>query len=295
MLKNYNLSIIASFLGLWMTSFFKNEYQVFIGFLLIFSFGILHGANDLAVLKKIYLSKKSKSYYKLIGSYLLVVLISAILFIIIPWLALLLFIIISGFHFGEQHWNELSINTFNWFKVVFHFNYGLFILLLLFAFHANEVEKIIYSITSVSIANINMNYLMLFFGITLGILFLYCFLKSDEFKNKIGEELLYLLVFTILFKVASLIWGFALYFIFWHSIPSLQDQIKFLYGKYSFKNFVLYFKAAFVYWLVSLAGIFGLYMLLNKNTIFNALFFSILAAITFQHVLVIIKMFNQKA
>lgn len=295
MFKNSNLSIIASFLGLWMTSFFKNEYQVFIGFLLIFSFGILHGANDLAVLKKIYLTKTSSSYYKLIGSYLLVVLISAFLFVIIPWLALLLFIVFSGYHFGEQHWNELSINTFNWFKAIFHINYGLFILFLLFAFHADEVEKIIYSITSVSTANININYLLLFFGITLSILFLYCFIKSDEFKNKIGEELLYLLVFTILFKVASLIWGFALYFIFWHSIPSLQDQIKFLYGKYSFNNFVLYFKTAFVYWLFSLVGIFVLYMLLSKNTIFNALFFSILAAITFPHVLVIIKMFKQKA
>ena len=69
MQKYSNFAIVASFLGLWINSFFSNEFQLIVGFILILSFGILHGANDLAVLKKIYLSKTSKSYYKLIGSY----------------------------------------------------------------------------------------------------------------------------------------------------------------------------------------------------------------------------------
>jgi hypothetical protein len=45
----------------------------------------------------------------------------------------------------------------------------------------------------------------------------------------------YLLLFTILFKSSSLIWGFAIYFVIWH-IPSIIDQIKFLNGSFSFPH-----------------------------------------------------------
>jgi beta-carotene 15,15'-dioxygenase len=86
------------------------------------------------------------------------------------------------------------------------------------------------------------------------------------------------LVFAVIFKVGSLIWGFALYFIFWHSIPSLNDQIRFIYGNYSFNNFKLYLKSALAYWLISLLGI---------------VIVSFLAAITFPHAYVILKMFKK--
>ena len=293
MSKNSNLSILASFLGLWATSFFEDKFQIILGFLLIFSFGILHGANDLIVLKKINISKTPITYIKLIASYIFVVLTSALLFVLVPWLALLLFILVSSYHFGEQHWQELEVNHLKWIKPVYYFNYGIFILLLLFVFHHQEVDKIIFSITNIDIAFLNLNSLLLFFGITLSILFAYYYFKSKHFQKKIVEELLFLLVFAILFKVGSLIWGFALYFIFWHSIPSLQDQIKFLYGGNSFDNFKLYFKSAFIYWLISLMGIALLYLLFKNETIFDALFFSFLAAITFPHAWVILKMFKK--
>lgn len=294
MSKSITLSILASFVGLWMTSFLDNNSQIIFGFLLIFSFGILHGANDLVVFKKINISKRPTSYIKLLSSYIIVVMFSALLFVIIPWLALLLFIIVSSYHFGEQHWQNLEDCNLKWIKPIYQFNYGIFILLLLFVFHVPEVQKIIFSITNVNIEFINLVYLLQFFGISLGMFFAYYYYKSVQFQKKIFEELLYLLVFTILFKVGSLIWGFALYFIFWHSIPSLQDQIKFLYGSYNFNNFKLYFKSAFIYWIISLLGLVILYLFFKDEKIFDALFFSFLAAITFPHAFVIIKMSQQK-
>lgn len=295
MSNNSNVSILASFLGLWSTSFLEQKFQIILGFLLIFSFGILHGANDIEVLKKTNALKSPKSFIKLIISYLIVVLFSALLFVIIPWLALVLFILVSSYHFGEQHWQQLEIYNWKWMKPIFHFNYGIFILLLLFVFHVKEVEEIIFSITNINIAFINLNALLLFYGITLSVLFAYYYFKSKQFQKKLIEELLYLLVFTILFKVGSLIWGFALYFIFWHSIPSLHDQIKFIYGNYSFNNFKLYFKSAFLYWVISLIGIGALYLFFKNETIFYVLFFSFLAAITFPHAWVILKMFKKQA
>jgi len=295
MLKNPNLSILASFFGLWATSFLEQKFQIILGFIFIFSFGILHGANDLVVFKKINVSNRPISFLKLITSYIVVVLISAFLFVIIPWLALLLFILVSGYHFGEQHWQELEENTIKWIKPLYYFNYGIFILLLLFVFHIEEVEQIIFSITNINITFINFLFLLEIFGFTLSLFFIYYYYKSIQFQKKIIEELLYLIVFTILFKVGSLIWGFALYFILWHSIPSLNNQIRFLYGNYSFDNFKLYFKSAYIYWLISLLGIVVLYLVFRDVKIFDALFFSFLAAITFPHAWVILKMFKNKA
>ncbi len=293
MSKNSNLSILSSFLGLWITSFLNDNFQIIVGFLLIFSFGILHGANDLVVLEKLNATKKSISFLKLILSYILVVLFSAFLFVIVPWLALLLFILVSGYHFGEQHWQNLDGFSQKWLKYIFQFNYGIFILLLLFVFHIKEVEEIIFSIIKIDVHFINISYFLKISAFILSLFFVYYSYKSLAFRNKITEELLYLLVFAILFKVGSLIWGFALYFIFWHSIPSLNDQIRFLYGNYSFNNFKLYFRSAFVYWLISLLGIVILYLTFKNDSIFDALFFSFLAAITFPHAFVILKMFKK--
>jgi len=40
------VSILMSFIGLWISSFLSNNQEFYIGFSLILTFGILHGAND---------------------------------------------------------------------------------------------------------------------------------------------------------------------------------------------------------------------------------------------------------
>ena len=92
---------------------------------------------------------------------------------------------------------------------------------------------------------------------------------------------------------ASLIWGFAIFFIIWHSVPSIMDQIKFLYNEVNLENFKAYFKSAFLYWIASLFGIAVLYFIFKDEKIFNALFFSALASITFPHAFVIVNMYKK--
>ncbi|WP_293872443.1 Brp/Blh family beta-carotene 15,15'-dioxygenase [Flavobacterium sp.] len=293
MTKIAKLSILLSFLGLWLISFIKNEIQIIVGFILILSFGICHGANDLLLIKKIY-SEESKSYWKILFKYLIIVLVAAVLFILIPSLAMVLFIVVSSYHFGEQHW-ENKIIYFNKIMITsFYTIYGLFILLLLFQFHTKEVIAILYEITHINLAFVNFTLLLIVDGLLLIALCLYSCYFSKEFQKNLVIELLYLLVFAIIFKVGSLIWAFTIYFIFWHSIPSLVNQIKFLYGTVTFPNFKCYIKSAFAYWLISIIGIFVLYFLLKGYKIFDSIFFSFLAAITFPHVFVIERMFNTK-
>lgn len=294
MSKITNFSIVASFLGLWINSFFGESVQIFIGFVLIFSFGILHGANDLLLIDKTQSKISTNSFYKILLYYVLVVGSGVLLFYFLPALALLLFIVVSGYHFGEQHWQSDFVDNHKKLTLLFQLSYGLLILSMLFIFHVAEVQKIISEISRTAIPSES---IVIFFYISLGsflLISLFKYFKTEEFKKRIVQELLFLFVFAIIFKTSSLIWGFAIYFILWHSIPSMFDQITFLYGSVSFENFKKYFKSAFFYWIVSLIGILLLFFIFREDYFFDALFFSFLAAITFPHVWVIINMFKTK-
>lgn len=294
-MKNYsNIAIVASFFCLWMDSYLSTKLQIISGFVFIFTFGILHGANDLLLIKNINPEERSTSPFKTLGSYTLVVLTGVILFYTIPTVALLLFVIVSSYHFGEQQWQNLQFDFPKWILILFQFFYGFFILLLLFTFHTYQVQNIILKITKVSIPISYIPQLLQLSGIAFVGLSIYFYWKLKKIRKKILLEFFYLLLFTVIFKSSSLIWGFAIYFIIWHSVPSIIDQIKFLNGSYSLKYFITYCRTAVIYWLISIIGIALLYFIFKEEQLFNALFFSFLAAITFPHALVITRMFRRK-
>ena len=294
MSKTNKFAIIVSFFALWINVTFSPNYQQVIGFVVIFLFGILHGANDLALFQKISATKKSISLQKLTLYYIGIVIFGALLFYSIPIVALLLFIFFSSYHFGEQHWNTIETKEKNSWITLFQTIYGLFIFSLLFSFHEIEVEKIIYQITTTSIEQLDFKWIT----ICIGLLMIASGIKvnsvSMKFKSEIVVNIFYLIVFAIIFKTADLVWAFAIYFVIWHSLSSIEEQINYLYGSFTLKNFRSYFISAFPYWITSLIGIFIMYFIFKDKELFNALFFSFLAAITFPHTIIIIKMQNSK-
>lgn len=294
-MNNYpSIAIVLSFLGLWITSFFSKDLQVISGFVLILSFGILHGANDILITKNIINKKKEISNMKIIFLYIMVVVFGALLFYFLPILTLLLFVLISGYHFGEQQLDYLKGEVLEY-NFVFKTLYGLLVLFLLFGFHINDVIAVVYEITTYRINEsliVNSLYLIL---ILFTITYILVFKKLKVNESIFLSELFYLLVFAIIFKVSSLIWGFTIYFIVWHSMPSIINQTKFLYGSFNYFTFMKYIKAALFYWIVSLMGLFLFYFLFQDIKLFNTLFFSFLAAITFPHVVVILMMLKEKS
>ena len=289
-------SIIISFFSLWLCSFVSVENQLFIGFAFILSFGILHGSNDIFVLKKILLKSENFSFFKILLLYVLFILCCILLFYYFPIVILVLFILFSGYHFGEQqliYLNNKSEASSNLFLQSFQTLYGLLILFLLFEFHNNEVILVISDI-----AKFRLNPLVITYGLLIIVILFLVFsvqiLKTNSNNRKLlFKELFYLIVFSIIFKVSSLIWGFTIYFVVWHSLPSIINQVNFLYGEFSFINFLKYFKTALPYWLISLFGLGMFYFFSSELKLFNSLFFSFLAAITFPHVLVIYNMIRK--
>lgn len=292
--KIYNISIVLSFLGLWITSIVPGEYEIILGFILIFSFGILHGSNDILLIENISNKKTKHPFFKVLGVYLLTVFSAVVLFYYIPIIAFILFIIFSAFHFGEQHWESKIKKSNPFFVKLFYLFYGLFILFLLFLFNATEVIEVIYSITNYTIFEEIIIYGLVSSSIALVLLALKLFNTIQNFNIIIFKELFYLIVFAIVFKVSTLIWGFTIYFILWHSIPSLFEQVHFIYGSFKKETIINYLKGAFPYWLVSLVGIVFVVSIFKEEKLLYAILFSFIAAITFPHALVINKMFKHK-
>ena len=290
----YSFSIVSSFVGLWITSLLPESFELILGFILIFTFGMIHGSNDLMIVNRLSNSNNSK-FFSILLTYLFVVSSAIVIFYFVPVLALSLFVLFSAYHFGEQHW-EGTLYGFNSFlKRIFFFCYGMLILFMIFYFNPEKVVEIIYEITSYSLLEIYSSEVI----ITLvGILFLlisyglyYKLIKMPS----VLRELALLLILGIVFKASSLIWGFTIYFILWHSIPSLLDQITFIFGNLEKKSIFKYAIAALPYWLISLIGISVLFLVFKNEKHFYSLFFAFIAAVTFPHAIVMLKMFTKKS
>lgn len=290
----YRLSLLSSFIGLWITSLLPERFELFIGFLLIFTFGMVHGSNDLLIVKILTKKDGKTSFLKILITYLIVIFFVGMLFYLYPSLALILFIIFSAYHFGEQHWEtflqKCSLNL----RKSFFLAYGLFILNLLFFFNAEDVLTVTQEICGYKMEKLYSAPILLGLAFCMLIFMAYSLYHKKIQFQLIVREIFILLVLTLIFKMSTLIWGFAIYFIFWHSIPSLIEQTRFLFKSFDTTTLIKYVKSAFPYWIISLLGILILYVLLGEQKHFYSLFFAFIAAVTFPHAIIMIKMFDKK-
>jgi len=292
--KLFNFSIVASFIGLWIVSKVNPEFEIILGFLFIFSFGILHGSNDILLIIKLTSEKYKRNFFSIIALYVFTILIAITVFYIFPFIGLLLFILFSAFHFGEQNWEPIDLSLKKIYKNIFFLTYGLFILFLLFKLNIIEVLDITNSISNSSMSALWIDYILLLTSFFLIVFFIINLIINKKKYKIFILEIFKLLIFAIIFEVSTLIWGFTIYFILWHSIPSLFEQIIYIYGDFNKENATDYVKKAFPYWLISIIGLVVLYLVFNDNSLIYTIFFSFIAAITFPHTIVINKLFSAK-
>ncbi len=282
-LKNWLL--VITFFLLWLTVYLPDPIQQYLAYAGILTIGILHGANDLALLKAVPGGRQLPAARSL-GLYLLFVATAVLCFYIFPGIGLVLFLVFSSFHFGEQHWkSKLMLRPGP--SRIFYTAYGLLILSLLFICQRESVGEVILQLTGIQP---ELWWYPLALGVSAMVFTLYLAGNFKRLHASLWREGLYLLVFYLAFRSTGLLWGFAIYFILWHAIPSLVDQMRFLYGSLSRENLFRYLRTAFIYWGVSLLGLGLLYLLIGYFSYsFLPVFFAFLAAITFPHVMVIGK------
>ncbi|WP_340063293.1 Brp/Blh family beta-carotene 15,15'-dioxygenase [Ascidiimonas aurantiaca] len=288
--KMNNIAVVATFLFLWIAVYFNDDVENMLAYFLILTFGMLHGANDLKLIRKSTQNTTGRHvFFRILSLYVLVVLSGFALFYLLPGLAFVLFIVVSGYHFGEQHWFP-KLYTKSLLGRCLALLYGLFILSMLFAAHPETVSAVIEKITGYYVAEVIYSWSLWACGGLTVLLYLILHFQK-QIKAHIVKQLFFLLVFFIVFHTASLLWSFAIYFVLWHSLPSIADQIVYLYGNLTKQTFLQYVRSSFIYWLVAVLGSIAiLFVLRNDMETALSFFISFLAAITFPHVLVISRL-----
>jgi len=279
--------VFFTFFFFWFSIQFGSFVEDSVAFLLIVSLGILHGANDLLILSK---GKKNKNtYIKHLFVYLLIMLFCVLTYFFSSFLAISLFILLSSYHFGEEHLGEkIAVNSiFNFF---YYMSYGVFIFSMLFYESTANVDEIMRELTNTTFTKLQIKFSLILSSFILLVMSLYLVLKKIVDVKKLLKEIFYLGLLFLVFKTSTLILSFAVYFILWHSIPSIINQVEFVYGDLTKKSLLSYVKKAIIYWVISIIGMFVIYQLIPHMSLFSTIIFVVLFAVTAPHTWVMYRM-----
>ena len=266
-------------------------YQDILGFILILSIGVIHGANDLLIIKKYTRKNSLKSQISYFLYYLVLVFLGFVFFYLFPSIALLSFVLVSIYHFGEQHWevntsNADFINIKRIYPIIFH---GLVFFVIVFMNNIDIVNDVLLSFNTISL---NYTYLRILL-IVLFLIYMSLLLLSKSIRGYFADEFIFFILLFLLTLNSSLIFGFSIYFIFFHSVLSIKDQVKYIYGDDNSQYIKKYLISALPYFILAILFLIGFYLFIDFESLdILPIMFTFLAAITFPHVIVIEKMYS---
>ena len=260
--------------------------------LLILTIGVSHGSLDHVKGKKLFnilnINKISIFYF----SYILIAISVIIIWIIIPFISLMIFLLVASYHFGKED-TQFLINENSYLNQLLFFLKGLLIIVAPIFFHFEETitifklllvdSEIFYS----TLEFIEVNMILPIAIILSSLSSIYLFLRKFEIKKFI-VFLDYFSILILNYYLTPLL-AFTVYFCFLHSI---RHSITLIYeiDKNDFKNGLKVFvqKALPLTVLTAIFCLIGLY-LLNNNYDFNSSILKIifigLASLTFPHIL----------
>ena len=289
-IRNYeNFMLFFTFFLFWVSIQFGEVVEDFIAYIMVISVGILHGANDLLILST--KEQKDKKLIKNLFIYIGIIILCVVIYLFSSFVAIVLFVVLSAYHFGEEHLSH-KINVNFVFNAVYFLSYGLFIFALLFYQSMSDVDVIMTELTGRTFSKIQIEITLIVSAIFLSTGSVYLILTKRNNSMLFLREFLYLVLLFLVFNTSSLILGFAIYFILWHSIPSIIHQIEFISGSLNKRNVVTYVKKALIYWVISIAGLLVLYQVLPEIKLLATVVFVILFAVTAPHTWVMHRMKN---
>jgi len=202
------------------------ENQLIYSSLSILLFGIPHGAID----HIIFFKKRQLTKLKFYLVYLGLIVGFVLMWHIAPVLSLILFLLISAFHFGESQFEDIKITKV--LKNTFFFFWGIALLATLIYYNINELANVtayfddtlafekVYDIKKVTILYYVTNI------ITIASMILMAVYKQIKIERLLSEFFLLFLIHITFFLFPFII-GFTLYFVVLHSLKVMQDEIEF--------------------------------------------------------------------
>ena len=264
----------------------------FICLLLILSIGISHGSLDNFKGRKLFQILKIDNFSIFYFAYILIALIVIFLWILIPYVSLIIFLMVASYHFGKEDTQFLIIEN-SYYNQFLFFLKGSLIIFAPMYFHFDETISIfrlllIENETFYKFLDlIESNRVLLYCVILSTLANILLFTKNFELK-KFTIFLDYFSILIINYYFSPLV-AFTIYFCFLHSIRhsiSLMSELDENNLGNGFKIFIK--KALPLTFITAIFCVIGLYLLNNTynfdSSILKIIFIG-LASLTFPHIL----------
>jgi Brp/Blh family beta-carotene 15,15'-monooxygenase len=250
---------------------FKIPYSVELGvfILLMIVLGIPHGATDhIVFFSKKNTTSKKQSWTYFLKIYLGIMLAYSLAWYILPLVCFIAFLLFSAYHFGQSqlYYFEIKKTKSKWLKLVLpilYLSWGNVLLLSILGFNKGETLSILSETPFFELMQFVLIHFSYFLGVNLALLSLILtglILQSKISFLKVLQEVGLLALLLFLCWSTSLLWSFAIYFALWHSLQTIEQEIKVFDihfekhfdKKYSWKNYI---KDALPFSLISFLGI----------------------------------------
>ncbi|MEM7573843.1 MAG: Brp/Blh family beta-carotene 15,15'-dioxygenase [Bacteroidota bacterium] len=206
--------------------------------------GLPHGATDYSLFKamdKHNISRRKMVFYLMYGG---LIGLYGLVWLLLPLCAFLLFLLLAIYHFGQSNWSYVSYRRTAWGSLHFML-WGAGVLFTPILLHGGEAAAIVAKMTGWNLT-IPTYEVALTTIIILGVLNMLAIgrLRYDgqlSRKRAWIELAAYGLLMGVFFT-NSLLLGFTIYFVFWHSLGSMLDQLRYFrtnLGNYSRRQFLL--------------------------------------------------------
>lgn len=262
----------------------------------VFLIGIPHGAIDHLISAKLFGTGSSlKGHLLFYSSYLIIMLILGLIWIFSPIMGMIIFLLISIYHFGQADMEEFLISrkgTPFWYIL----RGSMIILLIIFSETAttfpilktamNLDPETFSQLESVSL-HIASTTLVIYF---IAILIL---IASGRVRSP-GILIIESLVLVLLLLFTGPLIGFAVYFAVWHSAGHIHEMRQFFISRGEKMSIMRFYKKAAPFTLISLFGLFLLVIMQNALSAqeqFLTLMFILISVLTLPHMLIVDRMY----
>ncbi|MTB49558.1 Brp/Blh family beta-carotene 15,15'-dioxygenase [Lewinella sp. W8] len=231
------LTGIFTLLGLLAPAFLSSwEPYLVLGLMLVL--GLPHGATDHGLFLAMEDEVSALKGRHFFGLYFAIIGLYALIWLLVPWLAFGIFMVMAIYHFGQSNWINLRHQNF-WVEKSHYLLWGAGVLLTPILLHSEEAAAIVGGMTKGTMEGLSETTSLSLIGL-LGamnvVMIIAVWLRGEMNAPRAGQELLSYGLLMAMFFTNGLLLGFTIYFVFWHSLSSAKDQLYYFQKKLSYDH-----------------------------------------------------------
>lgn len=209
------------------------DIQLLVCGILIFSFGIPHGAIDHVLFFE---EQKNVSVFSFYAFYLGLFGLNVALWVVAPMYSFAFFIVMSAYHFGQSQFSHLLVRASKSVSTTLYLCWGLSILIALMYYHAEDMRMLnaqsndTMTLSPLLDESVLLILMLATTATAIAIMSYYLYTKKLA-PEKFRTEIFALGLVHLSFYTLPPLIGFTLYFVILHSIKVLTEEFEYLQTK----------------------------------------------------------------